>query len=135
MKSEDKKRIQVSEVGDELTYFGSPSGLSLAVGYNRVVFGGRGPYVEFSPHHIVHMNIHIPEDTLYRLTDPRIYYIEFRSCDDNLVKVYYQMRTVAYADYKIGMFYISPIELRLIGGKYILQPISTDNEKSGEFFE
>jgi hypothetical protein len=134
MKLEDRKLIQIKEVGDEFTNFISPSGLSVAVGYNRIVFGARGPYIEFDPTHIVHSNIHIPENQLFRLTDPRIYYIEFRSCDVNLVKIYYQMRTVAYADYKIGMFYISPLELQLVGGESVLK-MNTENEKSREFFE
>lgn len=134
MKLEDRKLIQIGEVGDELTEFISPSCLLMATGYNRIVFGTRGPYIEFDPRHIIHTNIHIPESQLFRLSDPRIYYIEFRSCDVNLIKVYYQMRTVAYADYRIGMFYVSPLELKLIGGESVLK-INTDNEKSGEFFE
>ena len=32
------------------------------------------------------------------------------------IKIYYQKNTVAYADYKPEMFYISPYELRLVGG-------------------
>lgn len=134
MKLEDRKLIQIEEVGNEFTQFISSSGLRLATGYNRIVFGARGPYIEFEPSHIIHTNIHIPESQLFRLSDPRIYYIEFRSCDGSLVKVYYQMRTVAYADYKIGMFYMSPLELQLIGGENVLK-LNLENEKSKEFFE
>jgi hypothetical protein len=134
MKLEDRKLIQIGEVGNEFTRFISSAGLSMATGYNRIVFGARGPYIEFDPSHIIHTNIHIPENQLFRISDPRIYYIEFRSCDVAAVKVYYQMRTVAYADYKIGMFYISPLELQLMGGENVLK-LTSENEKSREFFE
>lgn len=134
MKSDDKKQIKIRDVGDETTLFLTNNGYRLAQGYNRVVFGGRGAYVEFQPRHIFHTNIHIPENQLFRLSDPRIYYIEFRSGDESNVKVYYQMRTVAYADYKIGMFYICPTQLKLIDGANVLNR-SNENEKSLDFFE
>lgn len=134
MKLEDKKLIQVDELGNKFTQFYSETGTLLAKGYKRIVFGGRGPYIEFDPSSIIHTNIHIPENQLFRLSDPRIYYIEFRSCDVSLSKVYYQMRSVAYADYKIGMFYISPLELQLENGTSILKR-NNDNEKSVEFFQ
>lgn len=134
MKSEDKKQIKIPDVGNDSTLFLTSTGYRLAQGYNRVVFGGRGAYVEFQPRHIFHSNIHIPETQLFRLSDPRIYYIEFRSCDEDNVKVYYQMRTVAYADYKIGMFYICPTKLKLLDGNTVLNR-STENKRSLEFFE
>ena len=134
MKSEDKKQIKISDVGDDTTLFLTKTGYRLAQGYNRVVFGGRGAYVEFQPKHVFHINIHIPENQLFRLSDPRIYYIEFRSGDESNVKVYYQMRTVAYADYKIGMFYICPTQLKLLDGASVLNR-STENERSVDFFE
>jgi hypothetical protein len=134
MKLEDKKQIQIAETGDDTTRFVTESGLLISEGYKRVVFGGRGAYVEFNPTNIIHTNIHIPENQLFRLSDPRIYYIEFRSCDDSLIKVYYQMRTVAYADYKIGQFYICPTQLKIQGGSHVLTR-STENERSVDFFE
>jgi len=134
MKSDDKKQIQIPEMGDNTSRFVTDSGLLVAEGYNRVVFGGRGAYVEFNPENILHINIHIPENQLFRLSDPRIYYIEFRTSDDSLVKVYYQMRTVAYADYKIGKFYICPTKLQTQSGTRILTR-STENERSADFFE
>jgi len=89
----------------------SKSGTLLSRGYNRIVIGGRGPYVEFTDDQINFKSFHIPKDQVYRLTDRRVYYVELRSSDENNVKLYYQLQTVAYADYKIGMFYISPYDL------------------------
>jgi hypothetical protein len=134
MKSEDKKNIKIKELGDESTVFISENGIRLAQGYNRVVFGGRGAYVEFSPKHMCLKNIHIPENQLFRLSDLRIYYIEFRSSDESNVKIYYQMKTVAYADYKIGMFYMCPTQIYLLDGTVVLNRL-VENEKSVEFFE
>jgi len=87
----------------------SPAGLHLATGYNRVVIGGRGPYIEFLSHHINWNSFHIPNDQLYRKTDRRSFYNEYRSrCAAN-VKLYWQKKRVAYADYQIGLSYISPL--------------------------
>jgi hypothetical protein len=76
-----------------------------------VVIGDRGPYIEFLPEQIEKDTFSIPESQKYRKTDKRVYYIEARSNDEAYVKLYYQKKTVAYADYKIGMCYVSPFEL------------------------
>ena len=82
----------------------------IASGYQRVVIGQRGPYVEFTKNQIIDTELYIPKSQLYRLSDPKVYYIEFRSVEKN-IKVYYQMRSVAYADYLLNHFYISPFDL------------------------
>jgi len=133
MKSEDKNLLRISENGDKSIGLYTGGGLLLSNGYNRVVFGGRGNYVEFRDDQIISDTIYIPPNQLYRLTDLRVYYVEFRSRGFSNVKVYYQLKTVAYADYKIGMFYISASDL-FLDGKPILKP-NTNNEKSSEFFE
>jgi len=103
-------------------------------GYNRVVIGQRGPYVEFNKNQIRCNALHIPSSQLYRLSDPKVYYIEFRTTDFD-AKVYYQMRSVAYADYKIGCFYISPNDLFKVDGSpcIILPDDYTDTAK--QFFD
>lgn len=83
----------------------------LASGYSRVVIGKRGPYIEFAESHILKENFHIPQAEEYRETNNVCYYIEHRSNDESYVKLYHQKRRVAYADYKIGMYYISPFDL------------------------
>jgi hypothetical protein len=114
----------------------SKDGNVLSKGYNRIVTGGRGPYVEFTDEQINFKSFHIPKDQLYRTTDRRVYYIEFRSVDESNVKLYYQLQTVVYADYKIGMFYISPYDLFLSTGECLATSKVKDeiNEKSKEFF-
>ena len=132
MKSEDKKRVFINHAGGTDKLY-SPSGLLLSDGYERVVFGGRGPYVEIGAKHIVNKNIHIPSDQLYRLSDLRIYYVEFRSNCDSNVKIYYQLKTVSYADYRLTVFYISPKDLRRIDGTRVMK--NDTNEYSVDFFE
>lgn len=95
---------------DNLVEFRTTSGTVVALGYERVVIGDRGPYVEFSPKHIKKLSWHIPDDENWRIYG-RCYYIEARTIDEAFVKMYYQKATVNYADYKVGMWYISPFDL------------------------
>jgi hypothetical protein len=97
------------EHGADLKFF-STSGVLLARGYLRVVIGKRGPYVEFSRDHIDWDAFSIPEYAKFRLTNNVVFYDEYRSVMDN-VMLYFQKRTVAYADYKVGLCYISPFDL------------------------
>ena len=89
------------------------SGLPIATGYVRLVKGGRGDYVEFSRDQIIWANTFIPPSQKYRLRPniTLVYYIEHRSTRD-YVKIYEQKRLVGYADYKIGMIYMSPTDIR-----------------------
>jgi hypothetical protein len=89
----------------------SKSGTLLTVGYTRVVIGGRGAYIEFEDSNIVKEAFTIPEKLLYRIDNNVCFYIEHRSIDASYVKLYHQKRLVSYADYKIGMYYISPLDL------------------------
>ena len=89
----------------------SKSGEQLATGYQRVVVGDRGPYVEFTQAELITKNFIIPQNAAWRITHKNCFYLEYRSKSDN-VKLYYQRKTVSYADYKIGFFYMSPDDLK-----------------------
>lgn len=91
--------------------FYSRDKMEIAKGYIRVVIGKRGPYIEFSSDQIIKENLHIPEDCMWRLKYGYAFYIEYRSNLWSNVKVYFQKKQVTYADYQIGMWYISPYEL------------------------
>jgi hypothetical protein len=120
------ERLKIPLEGDETLQLYTKSGTKVATGYERVVLGGRGPYVEFRADQIVEENFEIPEDQEYRKTDKRVYYIEARSKDDSYVKLYIQKRTVAYADYKVGMLYISPFELKTDEFDELVEPLEKD---------
>lgn len=106
----------------------------IANSYRRVVIGQRGPYVEFSKNEIFEKELYIPKSQLYRLSDPKVYYIEFRTIEGD-AKVYYQMRSVAYADYKIGYFYISPSDLYKVNGTPCIILDEDFGETAKEFFD
>jgi len=109
-----------------------PSYNVIAERYQRVVIGQRGPYIEFTKNQIIDSQLYIPKNQLYRLSDPKVYYIEFRTLENN-VKVYYQMRTVAYADYLINHFYISPFDLCIQDGTQCIT-VEEDFQKTAEAF-
>jgi len=116
-------RLNIPIIGNDNTSFSTNTGLHIATGYTRVVIGGRGPYVEFAMGHLLLGNTHIPEDQKYRLTMPwleRVFYLECRTNDTANVKIYHQFKTVNYADYKVGMFYISPFDLMAFGKMVIV---------------
>lgn len=102
--------------------FRTKSGTLIAVGYQRVVIGDRGPYVEFAPSHIMKEGWSIPKDQQWRIHG-RCYYVEGRTTDESNVKMYYQKATVGYADYKVGMWYISPFDLATDRWPLLVEPL------------
>ena len=103
--------------------FTTHRGLLVAKGHTRVVIGGRGPYIEFSSDQIVLGNISIPDAEKHRLGNNLYFYDEYRSNDECQVKIYHQKKTVAYADYRVGMWYICPTLLRTDDNETLLLPI------------
>ncbi len=80
------------------------NGTPIATDYTRVVFGKRGGYVEFTPEQIVNAII-------YKPSQRHVFFTEWRTEGDH-VMVYEQRRRVKYADYRVGMWYISPGDLQ-----------------------
>jgi len=117
-------RLNIPEISNGSPMeFKTTYGLLIANGYIRVVIGERGPYIEFAPEQIVHRNIFVPKKEKRRLENNIYYYDEYRSKDDSLVKLYLQKRTVKYADYKCGLWYISPFEITNDKIKTIIKPL------------
>ena len=118
-----RKRLNISiDEGNDKLLFLSKSGLHLATGYTRVVIGGRGPYVEFLQRHMEMRNFMMPDEEEYRINDPIAFYVEYRSKCESYVKLYMQKRRVAYADYKIGCYYMSPLDLVMASTCPIVSP-------------
>lgn len=90
------------------------SGLLFAHTFKRVVHGGRGDYVEFTYEQILpklyykfdedHMEFDINNFDKYT----GFYYHWLYPLFDTETKVYFQLKTVKYADYKLYHFYVSP---------------------------
>jgi len=59
-------------------------------------------------------NLYIPENKKYRVWNAFCFYVEYRTVDKSYVKVYHQKKIVSYADYKIGMFYVDPNNVKIL---------------------
>lgn len=111
--------------------FYTKNGTLLARGYERVVIGKRGPFIEFTDDSIVKEAIAIPPDQKWRL-DPlydHVFYYEYRTIDVSSVKLYFQQKTVEYADYKIGYWYVSPFDLTTAEFPVLVKP--AERKKKG----
>jgi len=86
-------------------------GTRLAQAYESIVHGERGSYLEILRGNIIWERFHVPAGQEWRLNDPewkdKVYYIEHRTRGPSNVKLYVQVKTVSYADYKVGRCYIS----------------------------
>ena len=123
MKRKIKDRFVIPLDGDDEIKFKTRSGLCLAIGFSRVVIGGRGPYIEFEDSHMQMDNIYVPLDQYYRLKNDFLYYDEWRSLCNEDVKIYHQKNTVSYADYRINMWYVSPDLLIMEDGQELMLPL------------
>lgn len=92
-------------------------GTLIASGYNRIVVGDYGAFVEFTPEQINQLCLCMKRGQEYRINDPnyrdRVKYVWLTATDDSDVKIYFQKKTVDYADYIPGMYYISPYEMTI----------------------
>ena len=79
-----------------------------ATGFERIVHGGRGDYVELTKNQIVvklksHFDQKIPDE----LTNETFFYYWLEP-EGREEKIYWQCNLVWYADYKRNFYYISP---------------------------
>lgn len=91
----------------------SPDGVLITTGYNRIVVGDYGAYIEFSVIQSNHNEFIIPQNQMYRLEDKYrsgIKYLWYSTYKED-VKIYYQTRGVSYADYIPRMFYVSVFDV------------------------
>jgi hypothetical protein len=108
-------RMLVPLHGDATMKLYSVSKELLCTGYKRIVIGQRGPYVEIE---FDQLN----SEAFNEMPDQHYYYVELRSTIDN-VKAYFQLKEVDYADYKIGLVYISPFDLALEDNSRLIIPV------------
>lgn len=96
--------------GTETLY--TVKGSPICDGYDRIVIGDYGAFVEFSksPYEFI-----IKPGQEYRLNDKQysnnVKYVWLTIDDESDIKIYYQKRTVLYADYKPRKFYVSVHEV------------------------
>jgi hypothetical protein len=138
---EDKEKLETSllikEEGDVSTAFYLPDNSLFSIGYERIVYGDHGPYIEFAHNHIkckmfsrfgnVINRKELPKESKY-------YYYWLYPQNNYDIKVYLQIKPVhdlpnapkrldgkqssfnrkeGYADYKRGYFYVDPYVLTI----------------------
>jgi hypothetical protein len=129
-----ESRLLIPITGNDMPNFYTKSGLLIANGYKRIVIGKRGPYIEFTENQINKDSIFIPSHELWRLTSDMAFYIEYRTPDIQYVKIYYQKKTVNYADYLFEHYYVSPFYLRTDDLEMLIKPLKIDSGFSSETF-
>lgn len=88
------------------------NGFLFANGFERVVHGGRGDYIELTREQIKLPLLSRFANKNWETTNSEdIYYYWLFTVGFPDVKIYKQCKTVKYADYKVGYYYISPNEL------------------------
>ena len=83
-------------------------------GYDRIVIGDYGAFIEIDESKIIKDNLCIKTGQEYRLIDEKyknnVKYIWLTINDDSDVKIYLQKKKVSYADYKPNKYYVSIFE-------------------------
>lgn len=91
------------------------SGTKFANGWSRVVIGDYGAFIEISPDQVLKETLIVTPGQEYRINDPNYSehckYHWLTVSDSSQIKVYFQQKTVTYADYLPNMYYVSPYEV------------------------
>ena len=91
--------------------FFTPRGALLATGYERVVIGDYGAYVEFLPEQVETGNVKPKWNTRAARA---VKYLWWTPKDGSPVKLYEQQDLVKYADYRVGRWYVAPAEVIIV---------------------
>lgn len=101
--------------GDNAAQLRSLDGTLICEGYERIVIGDYGAFVEISPARVCKDNLCCKRGQEYRMSDERfaanVKYLWLTTKDRSDCKIYLQKKIVSYADYQPGMYYISPYEV------------------------
>jgi hypothetical protein len=85
----------------------SKNGVLVAVGFNHIVVGDYGPYIEIWDGYINADALKVPDDQRWRFQKKYVG-VKYHWYDIDGVKVYHQLKPVSYADYQVGEYYVSP---------------------------
>ena len=120
--SEESRKIYLETLpvklninGDKSFKLYSKENTLISDGYNRIVIGDYGAFIEFDSTQIIKSNIKVKKGEEYRIHDDKynksVKYFWFTAKDNSDIKIYYQQKTVPYADYQPNMFYVSPFDI------------------------
>lgn len=103
----------LTEDGSGVPLYTSKGSL-ICIGYNRIVVGDYGAFIEFDDNNIP-AQFFIAPGQEYRVNDERysknVKYVWLTINDGSNVKIYLQKKGVAYADYRAGKYYVSVHEV------------------------
>lgn len=102
----------LKEEGDDKKLY-SLSGTLICNGYERIVIGDYGAYIEFTEEQANKESFIIAPKQEYRLTEKykdRVKYIWLTTTNQD-IKIYLQKRLVSYANYKVDHYYVSILEV------------------------
>jgi len=107
--------------GDDI--LSNKAGIIIGRGYLRIVWGGRGPYIEFGEDMITREKVVKPGEA-WRCQDGyrnKAFYEHWETKDECRTMIYRQRRKVPYADYLPNFYYVDPL-LLYIGTRRIFDP-------------
>lgn len=123
--SEKYRQFYIDNLPDGFIISGSDTvlytktGTVVCNGYTRIVVGDYGAFIEFDKEQANFNKYIIAPGQEYRVNDLKysknVKYIWMTIADGSNIKIYKQKKKVAYADYRGGMFYISPHECIMQG--------------------
>ena len=90
------------------------NGSLICNGYDRIVIGDYGAYIEFSSEQANKDLFAVAAGQEYRIDNLRyanVKYAWLTINDESQIKIYYQKNTVSYADYKPQHYYVSVYEV------------------------
>lgn len=120
MPTKYKDRLKLPSEGLGGIKLSTSIGLEIAVGYERIVFKEKIPYVEFSESNINKINICIPDSQKWRIKNNASPYVEYRSRDCCNVKI---MQWKKDDSLRAGKFYISPFDLKSDKIPVLIEPL------------
>lgn len=93
----------------------SLDGVLLAKKWDRIVIGDYGAFIEIADEDVVKENVKVKRGEEYRINDEhyskRVKYFWYVPINGYPTKIYFQQKTVTYADYQPGKWYASPYEV------------------------
>ncbi len=123
-KSEDVQNLYIENIYEWLNVNGDTkelytlNGTKICSKYDRIVIGDYGAFIEIDKDDFNKNVLIVKKGQEYRINDSRyserVKYYWYTVDDNSDIKVYYQKRTVTYADYKPNKYYISVYECKII---------------------
>lgn len=116
------RHLQIPLFGHSSMPLFSLAALLLGTGYERVLRTDQGLWVEFSDRQICLENLIVPRVEEWRLAATTVCSVELRSVCPSSVRACLQKRQSPEAEYRVGRYYISALDLRREDGGLVVGP-------------